>query len=74
MNAVTIVEVMGRDAGWLTASAALPVLSGGMAPDLIYLPEKVFDPEKFISDVKKALADHPAILVAASEGIRFADG
>ena len=74
MNAVTIVEVMGRDAGWLTASAALPVLSGGIAPDLIYLPEKVFDPEKFISDVKAALADHPAILVAASEGIRFADG
>ncbi len=74
MNAVTIVEVMGRDAGWLTASAALPVLSGGMAPDLIYLPERVFDPEKFISDVRSALEKHPAILVAASEGIKLANG
>ena len=74
MDAVTIVEVMGRDAGWLTASAALPVLSGGMAPDLIYLPERVFDPEKFISDVREALKKHPAILVAASEGIKLANG
>ena len=74
MNAVTIVEIMGRDAGWLTASAAMPLLSGGMAPDLIYLPERVFDPEKFIADVRAALKKHPAILVAASEGIKFANG
>ena len=74
MDAVTIVEVMGRDAGWLTASAALPVLSGGMAPDLIYLPERVFGPEKFIADVKAALKKYPAILVAASEGIKLANG
>ncbi len=74
MKAVTIVEVMGRDAGWLTASAALPVLSGGLAPDLIYLPETVFDADRFISDVNAALERHPAVLVAASEGIRFADG
>ena len=67
-NAVTIVEVMGRDAGWLTASASLA------DPDLIYLPEVAFDPEQFLDDIKKVQSDHPAVLVAVSEGIRFADG
>ena len=74
VNAVTIVEIMGRDAGWLTASAALPVISGGMAPDLIYLPERTFDLEVFISSVKFALDKHPDVLVVVSEGIRYADG
>ena len=74
MNAVTIVEIMGRDAGWLTASAALTKISGGVAPDLIYLPERAFDPEKFIESVKEKMHSHPAILVAVSEGIRYADG
>ena len=74
IDAVTVVEIMGRDAGWLTAAAALPVLSGGMAPDLIYLPERVFDKDKFISSVKAALGRHPSVLVAVSEGIRYADG
>ncbi len=74
LKAVTIVEVMGRDAGWLTASSALPVLSGGIGPDLVYLPESIFDTDKFIEDVKVALNRHPAVLVCASEGIRFADG
>ena len=74
MKAVTIVEVMGRDAGWLTASAALPTVSGGRAPDLIYLPEKRFSPERFIADIKRIQEDHPAVLVAISEGIKFEDG
>ena len=74
VKAVTIVEVMGRDAGWLTASAALPVLSGGVGPDLVYLPERTFDTEEFIASVKAAMDKHPAVLVAVSEGIRFADG
>ena len=74
VNAVTIVEIMGRDAGWLTASAALPRLSGGKCPDLIYLPERVFDKTSFISSLKEKLQDHPAVLVAVSEGIRYADG
>jgi len=74
MKAVTIVEVMGRDAGWLTASAALPVVSGGVGPDLVYLPEKTFDVDRFIDDLNAAFEKHPALLVAVSEGIRFADG
>ena len=73
IDAVTIVEVMGRDAGWLTASAALPSLTGD-GPDLVYLPEKTFDPDRFLADVRKCLEKHPAVLVATSEGIRFADG
>ncbi len=74
IKAVTIIEIMGRDAGWLTTAAALPLISGGKAPDLIYLPERTFDPEKFISDIIELQKDHPAIVVAISEGIRFADG
>ena len=67
-KAVTIVEIMGRDAGWLTASASLA------DPDLIYLPEVAFDPETFLESIKEIQKDHPAVLVAVSEGIRFADG
>ena len=74
MKAVTIVEIMGRDAGWLTASAGLVKLSGGIAPDLVYLPEVAFDPEEFLASVNKTFEDHPAVLVAVSEGIRLADG
>lgn len=73
VKAVTIVEIMGRDAGWLTASAALAGVSG-MAPDLVYLPERPFDLESFFDDVKAALERHPNVVVAVSEGIRTADG
>ena len=73
-KAVTIVEIMGRDAGWLTASASLCGLSDGMGPDLIYLPEHSFDPDEFLASIEKAQKDHPAVLVAISEGIKFADG
>jgi 6-phosphofructokinase 1 len=74
MKAVTIVEIMGRDAGWLAASSALTAVSGGIAPDLVYLPECAFDPDEFIASVNKIFEDHPAVLVAVSEGIRLADG
>lgn len=72
--AVTIVEVMGRDAGWLTAAAALPSLVFGEGPDLVYLPERTFSVDRFLSDVRAALERHPAVVVAVSEGIRNADG
>lgn len=74
VRAVTIVEIMGRDAGWLTAAAALASLGGGRAPDLLYFPERPFDKEEFLSSVRAALDRHPNVVVAVSEGARFADG
>ena len=69
-----VYTVMGRDAGWLTAASAIGQLYGKDAPDYVYLPEVNFDNEKFISDVKKALERHPNVVIAVSEGIRYADG
>ncbi len=74
IRAVTIVEIMGRDSGWLTAAAALPKKVCGVAPDLIYLPERPFEMERFLTDLEKAFAVHPNVVVAVSEGLRSADG
>ncbi len=73
-DSVTIVEIMGRNAGWLAASAALPRTVGARAPHLIYLPEVVFDPEQFIRDVKEILSLTRNCIVAVSEGVRLSDG
>lgn len=72
--AVTIVEVMGRNAGWLTAASALSRENGGTGPQLIYLCERAFDTEQFIRDVKDCLAKRNAVVVAVSEGLKNADG
>ncbi len=72
--AVTIIEIMGRDAGWLTAASAIGRVVSGLEPDLVYLPERAFDMEQFFSDVRAALGKHPNVVVAVSEGIRFSDG
>ena len=72
--AVTIVEIMGRDAGWLTASSALGRAVTGMEPDLVYLPERNFSYEEFFADLREALSRHPNVVVAVSEGIHLADG
>lgn len=73
-RAVTIVEVMGRDAGWLTASAGIGKYVGIDAPDLVYLPERDFSMDEFFASLEKVFEKHPNIVVAVSEGIRFADG
>lgn len=73
-KAVTIVEVMGRNAGWLTAASALARNNGAQGPNLIYLCEPAFSVEKFLSDVKKQLELHDSVLVAVSEGIKNVDG
>ena len=73
-DSVTIVEIMGRHAGWLAASAALPRTVGARAPHLIYLPEVAFDPEQFIRDVKEVQSLTRNCIVAVSEGVRLEDG
>ena len=70
---ITIIECMGRHAGWLTGAAALAGLSGD-GPDLIYLPEVDFDMDQFIADVKRVYAEKKNCLVAVSEGVHYADG
>ena len=70
---VTIIECMGRHAGWLTAAAALANEKGD-GPDLIYLPEVDFDMDQFIADVKRVYAEKKNCLVAVSEGVHYADG
>lgn len=71
VESVTLVEIMGRDTGWLTASSAVLRANGLSAPHLIYLPETPFSVAKFIEDVKVALKKHYAVIVAVSEGISF---
>ena len=73
-RAVTVVECMGRDAGWLTASTAIPRALGRPAPDLVYLPEKAFDMEAFFASLEKKFEEKPNLVVAVSEGLQFADG
>ena len=74
IKAVTIIEIMGRDAGWLTTAAALAKANGGDSPDLIYLPEHPFSLDSFYSDIEKTFKKKPNIVVAVSEGIRTSDG
>ncbi|MBC7766108.1 MAG: 6-phosphofructokinase [Hyphomonadaceae bacterium] len=75
LNSVTIVEIMGRNAGWLTAASALARAEGLLAPHLIYLPETPFNDEQFIKDIK-TLQNRGIrnVVVAVSEGVRYADG
>ena len=71
---VVVVEALGRNAGWTTAASALADDGDGVGPDLIYLPERPFDEEKFLDDVKKLLEKKCGIVVVASEGLRDKDG
>ena len=73
-KAVTVVEIMGRDAGWLTAASAVGMAVNCVVPDLVYLPERAFDMEEFFASIEKAFLKHPNLVIAVSEGIRFADG
>ena len=70
---ITVIEIMGRHAGWLTAAAGLAT-EFGAGPDLIYLPELPFDMDKFYADVEKVYATKNKVLIAVSEGIHYADG
>lgn len=71
---ITIVEIMGRNAGWLTAATALAKGEDSCGVDLIYLPEVVFDPNKFMVQLRHLCEKRRSLVVAISEGIKLADG
>ncbi len=71
---VTIIEIMGRNAGWLTGAAALAKGEDCEGVDLIYLPEVPFDIDKFLEKVKSLLEKKSTVFVAISEGIKLKDG
>lgn len=73
IRSVTIVEVMGRHAGWLAASSCTLHANGETAPHLIYLPECDFSNERFLSDVEEQMKLHRAVIVVVSEGIKLED-
>lgn len=70
---ITVIELMGRNAGWLTASTAISAYKD-QGPDLIYLPEIDFDLEKMLVDVKKIYEKTKKCIIAVSEGVKAADG
>ncbi len=71
---ITILEIMGRNAGWLTGATALAKTEDCDGPDLIYLPELVFDLTKFRNTAEALLKKKKSLVVAVSEGIKVADG
>ena len=73
-KSVTIVEIMGRHAGWLTAASALARKYKGDNPLLIYLPETIFDQEAFLKAVEKSFEKNCNVIVCVSEGIHDAEG
>ena len=74
VKSITIVEVMGRDSGWLTAAAALARTNEINAPQLIYLPEVPFSIENCIADTRSLLKERNSVLIAVSEGVKDANG
>ena len=73
-ESVTVVEIMGRNAGWLTAAAALSRAEDCPGPDLIYLPEVTFDYDRFLEQVKAVKKKKTSVVIAVSEGIKLANG
>ena len=71
---VTVVEIMGRNAGWLTGASALAQSEDCDGPDAIYLPELAFDVDKFIAKCKNLLKKKNSVVVCVSEGIHTEDG
>ena len=71
---VCIVEAMGRNAGWIAAASALARKDSGDAPHLIYLPERPFDEEAFLRDIKALHERQGGVVVVVSEGLKNRDG
>ena len=70
----TILEVMGRNAGWIAAATGLAARCPEDAPHLVYLPETAFTVEKFVADVKEVLANFKRVFIVAGEGLKNEDG
>ncbi|WP_432665562.1 6-phosphofructokinase [Wukongibacter baidiensis] len=73
-NGIFIIETMGRDTGWLAASAALAKINGESVADFIYLPEVEFNNEKFIADVRARFEEKNKVYIVVSEGIKGESG
>lgn len=71
---VSVIEIMGRNAGWLTAAAALSKGEDCEGVDQIYLPERVFDIDKFLTSTGELLKEGRSVVIAVSEGVKVADG
>ncbi|MCD7741083.1 MAG: 6-phosphofructokinase [Ruminococcus sp.] len=71
IDSVTIIEIMGRHAGWLAASTCVLRANDEIAPHLIYLPESRFSTERFLEDLRIERAKHKAVIIAVSEGIEL---
>ncbi len=74
LDAVTVVEIMGRNAGWLTAATALSRAEDCTGPDLIYLPEVAFNHNDFINKIQEVKKRQNTVIIAVSEGIKTSDG
>lgn len=74
LESINVVEIMGRDAGWLTCAAALSRSEDCDGPDLICLPETVFDYNSFMNKISEIRKEKKVITIAVSEGIKTADG
>lgn len=74
MKSVVILEIMGRNAGWLTAAAALANDSENTFADIVALPEVAFDTDKFLEKVEKTAAEKGTVMIALSEGIKDKTG
>ena len=71
---ILILEIMGRNAGWLTGATALARTEECEGPDLIYLPEITFDMDKFVKKVQELVHKQKNVVIAVSEGIKLSDG
>ncbi len=71
---VTIIEIMGRNAGWLTGAAALATGEDCEGPDMLFLPEITFDVDSFMNKVAELHKVKKSVVVAVSEGVKVADG
>lgn len=73
-NGIFILETMGRDTGWLAASACMARINGEPVADFIYLPEVAFDIEKFLTDVRQRFEEKNKVFIVVSEGLRNSEG